>query len=161
MDVETLLERIRQLHPGGAVAAVEIVDDEVLVHCARPGVLIGERGATIGALIESLREWFGREMKISLREIRHAEAVARLVADNVIQNLEAGVALTQLGRLPKNSHRVGAACRIEVHGLGDLQAWQEPADENFLEEDCDVVRDQGTRKGEAFEVVVYLKPPSA
>ena len=55
---------------------------------ARPGVVIGRRGAEIDNIKEQLARMTGKEVYVDIQEIRKPEIDAQLVAENVAQQLE-------------------------------------------------------------------------
>ena len=59
----------------------------VNIHTARPGILIGKRGADVEALRQEVSRMTDNEVFINIREIRKAEIDAQLVAENVAQQL--------------------------------------------------------------------------
>jgi small subunit ribosomal protein S3 len=57
------------------------------IHTARPGILIGKRGAEVDMLRKEVSKLTANEVFINIREIRKAEIDAQLVAENVAQQL--------------------------------------------------------------------------
>ena len=72
----------------------------VNIHTARPGILIGKRGADVDALRREVNALTGSEVFVNIREIRKAEIDAQLVAENVSQQLVL-VSLLDLLRFPR------------------------------------------------------------
>ncbi len=64
----------------------------IKLHTARPGIVIGKKGAEIDNLKRDLDRMTGRECHIEIQEVRRPEADAQLVAENVAQQLERRVA---------------------------------------------------------------------
>lgn len=61
----------------------------VTIYCARPGVVIGKKGADIESLKKDLTKLSnGNEVNVNIVEIRKPEIDAKLVADNIAQQLE-------------------------------------------------------------------------
>lgn len=61
----------------------------VTIHCARPGVIIGKKGQDIETLKKELTELSnGNEVSVNIVEVRKPEIDAKLVADNIAQQLE-------------------------------------------------------------------------
>lgn len=78
-----------------ATAAVSRIDIErksdkvrIYVHSARPGIIIGRRGAEIEKLKEELRSVTGKEILIDIKEIKNANIEAQLVAENIAFQME-------------------------------------------------------------------------
>ncbi len=59
---------------------------------ARPGVVIGRRGAEIDKIKEQLARMTGKEIYVDIAEIRKPEIDAQLVAENVAMQLERRIA---------------------------------------------------------------------
>jgi small subunit ribosomal protein S3 len=76
----------------GAVAKVEIArtrNDEikVILHTARPGIVIGPRGGEVEILKEELEKMIGRKMTINVVEIKEPDLNAALVAEAIAEQL--------------------------------------------------------------------------
>ncbi len=64
----------------------------IKLHTARPGIVIGKKGAEIEALKRDLEKLTGRACVIDIQEVRRPEADAQLVAENIALQLERRVA---------------------------------------------------------------------
>lgn len=64
----------------------------VIIHTARPGIIIGKKGAEVEKLRKELEGLTGRESTIDIKEIRKPEVDAQLVAENIALQLEKRVA---------------------------------------------------------------------
>ena len=60
----------------------------VTIHAARPGVIIGKKGADIEVLRKKLAQFTKSELHLNIVEIRKPEIDAALVAENIAQQLE-------------------------------------------------------------------------
>ncbi len=60
----------------------------ITILTARPGVVIGRKGAEIDKLKEELSKMTGKEVYVDILEIKHPETDAQLVAENVALQLE-------------------------------------------------------------------------
>lgn len=65
---------------------------KINVHTARPGIVIGKKGAGIEQLKKDLQKLTESEVFLNIHEVRKAETDAQLVAENVAQQLERRVA---------------------------------------------------------------------
>jgi small subunit ribosomal protein S3 len=65
---------------------------EVTIHTARPGLVIGKKGAEIDILKDELRKLTSKEVWIEVEEIKRPDLDAQLVADNIARQLERRVA---------------------------------------------------------------------
>jgi small subunit ribosomal protein S3 len=64
----------------------------VRVHTARPGVVIGKRGAGIESVKKEIQKLTPNEVFLDIVEVRKAETDAQLVAENIAQQLERRIA---------------------------------------------------------------------
>ena len=90
----------------------------ITLHTARPGVVIGKKGADIEKLRQDLQKSTGNEVQLNIVEIRKPEIDARLVAENIAQQLERRVAFRRaMKRSVQNAMRLGAeGIRINCAG---------------------------------------------
>src|SRR5690606_27568718 len=65
---------------------------KVNIHTARPGIVIGKKGAEIDKLKSELTKLMKREAYINIIEVRRPDIDAQLVAENVALQLERRVA---------------------------------------------------------------------
>jgi small subunit ribosomal protein S3 len=81
-------------HAGISRIVIERRADKMAVniHTARPGILIGKRGADVEALRKEISSFTTNEVFINIREVRKAELDAQLIAENVALQLERRVA---------------------------------------------------------------------
>ena len=61
---------------------------KVIIHTARPGIVIGKKGADIERLKAIVSAKMGIPVHISIEEVKKPELDARLVAENIAQQLE-------------------------------------------------------------------------
>lgn len=110
----------RLIHAG--VSAVEIERKSnrvhVLIHTARPGIVIGKKGAEIENLKKDLQKFTSREVSITIQEIRRPETDAQLTAENVAMQLERRVAFRRaMKKTVLSSMKLGAkGIKIQVAG---------------------------------------------
>jgi len=90
----------------------------VTIHTARPGVVIGKKGADIEILRKKLQEMTGGEVALNIVEVRKPEIDAQLVAENVAQQLERRVSFRRaMKRAVQSAMRLGAqGIRINCGG---------------------------------------------
>lgn len=93
-------ERIRQFidsqlnrqPPHAAISEIEIErtreELKIIVKTARPGLVIGPKGAEVDKLKEALEDLTNRRVNINILEIRNPDLDARLVADGIAQQLK-------------------------------------------------------------------------
>ena len=90
----------------------------ITIYAARPGVIIGKKGADIEKLRKDVTELAAGEVHLNIVEIRKPEADAQLVAENIAQQLERRIAFRRaMKRSLQSGMRLGAkGMRIEVSG---------------------------------------------
>ena len=90
----------------------------VTIHTARPGVVIGKKGADIERLRVHLAEMTKSEVHLNILEIRKPEIDATLVAENISQQLARRVAFRRaMKRAVQSAMRLGAlGIRINCGG---------------------------------------------
>jgi len=90
----------------------------ITIHSARPGVVIGKKGADIDKLKAELAKFTDSEIHLNIVEIRKPEIDAKLVADNIAQQLERRVAFRRaMKRAVQSAMRLGAqGIRINCTG---------------------------------------------
>ena len=90
----------------------------VTVYTARPGVIIGKKGADIEVLRKALSKRAGSDVALNIVEIRKPEMDAQLVAEGVCQQLERRVSFRRaMKRAVQGTLRMGAGgIRINVSG---------------------------------------------
>ena len=90
----------------------------ITIHTARPGVVIGKKGADIEKLRSDLQQMTGSEVHLNIVEIRKPEIDAKLVAENISNQLERRVAFRRaMKRAVQSAMRLGAlGIRIQCGG---------------------------------------------
>jgi len=90
----------------------------VTIHTARPGVVIGKKGADIETLRGELAKKTGGDVSLNIVEIRKPEIDATLIAENIAQQLERRIAFRRaMKRAVQSAIRLGAeGIRINCAG---------------------------------------------
>ena len=90
----------------------------VSIYSGRPGLIIGKKGQDIEKLKDELSKKLGMEVSLNIMEIRKPETDAKLVAENIAQQLERRVAFRRaMKRSVQSAMRLGAAgVRINCAG---------------------------------------------
>ncbi len=110
-------------HAGISKVVIDRTGDKVVVniHTARPGILIGKRGAEVELLRAELSKLSQhREIYINIMEIRKAELDAQLVAENVALQLERRVAFRRAMKKAVTSTMKFGAGGIRIQCAGRL-----------------------------------------
>ena len=113
-----LTERLGQAGVSRIVIERPAKKARVTIHTARPGVVIGKKGADIEKLRSDLAKMTGSEVSLNIVEIRKPEIDSRLVAENIAQQLERRVAFRRaMKRAVQSAMRLGAlGIRINCAG---------------------------------------------
>jgi small subunit ribosomal protein S3 len=152
-------QRIRQFikreYEFACIPKIEIERDieriKVYLYTARPGVIIGRKGARVDRLKDDLQKVCGQEVKLEIREITNPEVNAQLVAESVAQQLLKRAAFRRvikthirtamekgaMGVRLKLSGRLGGAemsrCESSSEGKIPLQTLQANVEYGFAE----------------------------
>lgn len=109
-------------HAGVARIEIERMGQKIriIIHTARPGIIIGKKGAEVEKLRKELEGITGREAAIDIKEIRKPELDAQLVAENIALQLEKRVAFRRAMKKAVASARRFGALGIKVACAGRL-----------------------------------------
>jgi small subunit ribosomal protein S3 len=115
---EFLFDRLAQAGISRVVIERPAKKARVTIHSARPGVVIGKKGADIEKLRQDVSRLTNSEVHLNIVEIRKPEIDAKLVAENIAQQLERRVAFRRaMKRAVQSAMRLGAeGIRINCAG---------------------------------------------
>lgn len=105
----------------------------VIIHTARPGVIIGRRGADIDRLKEELHDLTNKEIYIDVKEISSPNTHAQLVADNIAFQIEKRVAFKRAMKKAVSQAMTSGAQGIKVNCAGRLGGAEIARDEGYKE----------------------------
>jgi len=114
LNEDLLLRRyIRKRMVDGAVSRIEIERTArrilITIHTARPGVVIGKKGAEVDKLKEELKKLVKKEIQINISEIKHPELDSYLLSQNIARQLEGKVSFRRaMKRAITSARRLGA-----------------------------------------------------
>lgn len=109
----------------GSRASINQVDIErspnlvtVTIQTAKAGVVIGRGGAGVNELKSEIQKIYGGEVRVNIEEVKKPELYAKLVAENIANQLERRVAFRRAVKMASGATmRAGAkGIRIEVAG---------------------------------------------
>ena len=81
----------------------------VTIHTAKPGIIIGRKGAAVKVLREQLETLSGKKVKLEVEEVEKPDMEAALVADNIAQQLERRISHSRaMKRAIQQAMRLGA-----------------------------------------------------
>jgi small subunit ribosomal protein S3 len=90
----------------------------VIVNTAKPGIIIGKRGVGIDDIRKNLERLTGKSVAVNVMEIQHPELDARLVAQNIVDQLEKRIAFRRaMKQAIMRTMRAGArGIKVQVSG---------------------------------------------
>jgi small subunit ribosomal protein S3 len=101
----------RLKHAGISCVEVERIADRVrlTINCARPGIVIGRKGAEVTKLKEELSKFVKNDLQIKIVEVKKPELDATLVAESIAEQLERrGSTKRSMKQAASRSMRMGA-----------------------------------------------------
>ena len=119
---------IKRRYAQAAVSRVEIErpakSARVIIHTARPGMVIGKKGEDVERLRAILRRILGVATSVDIREIRQPEREAQLIAANIASQLERRVMFRRaMKRAMANAMRLGVE-GIKIMSAGRLNGME-------------------------------------
>lgn len=93
---------------------------EVTIVTARPGLVIGKKGAEIDILKDQLRKLTGKEVWIEVEEIKRPDLDAKIVADNVAKQLERRIPFRRAMKKSMQSAMEAGALGVKVQVSGRI-----------------------------------------
>jgi small subunit ribosomal protein S3 len=115
----------KMVHAVADKAAISLVEVErfpgkvkVIVHTAKPGILIGRKGENVKKIRQSLETVVGKKIDLEIKEIKSPDLDAYLVARNIADQLERRISYQRaMKRAIQQAMRQGAqGIRVEVSG---------------------------------------------
>ncbi|MFC2053597.1 30S ribosomal protein S3 [Chloroflexota bacterium] len=91
---------------------------KVIVHTAKPGILIGRKGENVKAIRKSIESEMGKKIDLEIKEIKVPDLDAYLVARNIADQLERRISFQRaMKRAIQQAMRAGGqGIRVEVSG---------------------------------------------
>ena len=116
--------RLNRQPPYAAVARVEIErtrdDVRVMLHTARPGLVIGPKGAEVEKLQEALEDLIDRKVSVNIVEIKHPDFDAKLVAESISEQLKKRAAFRRVMKMRVESSMAAGALGVKIMCKGRL-----------------------------------------
>jgi len=117
-----LRELINDEAPRAGISRIEIErfpgKVKVIVHTAKPGILIGRKGENVKAIRKSIESEMGKKIDLEIKEIKVPDLDAYLVARNIADQLERRISFQRaMKRAIQQAMRAGGqGIRVEVSG---------------------------------------------
>jgi len=105
----------------------------VTIVAARPGIIIGKKGADIEKLKANLQKLIGKTIAVNIKEEKKAQTSAQLVAENVATQLERRVAFRRAMKKVMQAAQRSGAKGIKVSVAGRLGGAEMARTEWYLE----------------------------
>jgi small subunit ribosomal protein S3 len=93
---------------------------EVTIHTARPGLVIGKKGAEIDVLKGELKKLTGKEIWIEVEEIKRPDLDAKLVADGIAKQLERRIPFRRIMKKAIQATMAAGAAGVKVQISGRI-----------------------------------------
>ena len=103
------------------------------IHTSRPGVVIGKSGKEIAQLEQELKKITDKEVKVQITEIKRPEMDAKLVADNIAQQLQGRISFRRAMKSAITAARRMGAEGIRVMCSGRLGGAEMARSEQYKE----------------------------
>ena len=109
-------------HAGVSAVEVERAANKVKINIftARPGIVIGKRGAGVETLKKEVQDLTSNEVFLNIQEVRKAETNAQLVAENIATQLERRIAFRRAMKKATQTAMKFGAKGIKVASSGRL-----------------------------------------
>ena len=90
----------------------------IIVHTAKPGIIIGRKGETVKGIRRQLETMTGKKLDLEIREIKNPDMEALLIAENVASQIERRISYRRaMKRTMQQSMRQGAkGVKVQVAG---------------------------------------------
>jgi small subunit ribosomal protein S3 len=110
---------------GADIAELEIIRHPqritIVIHTARPGVIIGTKGANIEKIGQELQKYVTKKIQIKIKEVRNADNNAQIIAQNISRQLLArGSFRRTMKQAITNAIKKGNAQGVKVRLSGRL-----------------------------------------
>ena len=122
---------------GGEVSKVEIIRYpeklNIIIHTARPGIVIGRKGAEVENISKELQKYTDKNIQIKIKEIKNPELDAKLIAENIARQLVGRVAFRRAMKRAISNAMQGGARGIKVRCAGRLGGAEMARSEHYKE----------------------------
>ena len=120
---------------GVARIEIERTKDRVRVdiHTARPGIVIGRRGAEAERIRADLEKLTGKQIQLNILEVKNPEGSAQLVAQGIAEQLSARVAFRRAMRKGLQSAQRAGAKGVKIRVSGRLGGAEMSRSESYRE----------------------------
>ncbi len=130
-------EYLKKRVSNGEVAKIEIIrypeKVNIIIHTARPGIVIGRKGAEVEAISKELAAFTDKDIQIKIKEIKNPAVDAALVASSIARQLEGRVAFRRAMKKAISSARQAGAQGVKITCSGRLGGAEMARTESYKE----------------------------
>lgn len=117
-------QRLNRQPPYAAVSKVQIArtrnEVKVTLHTARPGLVIGPKGAEVDKLRDALEDLIDRKVTVNIMEIKSPDTNATLVAESIAEQLKKRVGFRRVMKQRADSALAGGVLGVKIMLAGRL-----------------------------------------
>ncbi len=117
-------KRLNRTPPNAAVSDIHIErtreELKIIIRTARPGLVIGPKGAEVERMTEELQYMTGRKVSISIIEIREPDLEAQLVAESVAEQLKKRMGFRRVVKMRAEGVMQAGAKGVKIQISGRL-----------------------------------------
>lgn len=92
----------------------------IIIHTAKPGIIIGKQGANVDVLRDKLKKEFNEEFLISIREIKKPALNAKLLAESIVAQVEKKVSYRRASKMGMDRALEAGAKGVKIFLSGRL-----------------------------------------
>ena len=130
-------KHVKEKLKNGEVSHVEIIrypeKINVIIHTARPGIVIGRKGVEVENLSKELSEYTDKAIQIKIKEIKTPELDAELVAQSVARQLEGRISFRRAMKKAISSAMQAGARGIKISVSGRLGGAEMARTEHYMD----------------------------
>ena len=124
VEDQKIRKMVKRSYTFAGISHIEIErtrqDAKITLHTARPGLIIGRKGAEVDKLRDDIQKLIGREVAIKIKEITKPELYAQLVAENISEQLEKRVTFRRAMKKALDSSLDAGAKGVKMQVAGRL-----------------------------------------
>ena len=119
------------------VSRIEIIRNtgkiEIIIHAAKPGMIVGRGGEDIQKLQKTLKDKFAETFSVTVQEIRKPEADAELIAQNIADQVEKRFPYRRVCKMAIERAREGGVKGVKILISGRLNGVDIARKETYIE----------------------------
>jgi len=106
---------------------------KLIVHCAKPGLIIGRSGEQIKEITKELRAKYGSQFNVQVKEVRNQDADAKLVAESIASQIERRFNFRRVAKMALQRAKESGAKGMKIQIAGRLNGVDIARSEKFQE----------------------------